>query len=243
MKFNWLKREGDAIKFTGHLMEVYIPKYYFDKKLANFKGDQIETLGIFMFRVTSENGTESIHTMKLPMRCSFEFESFYNQNAKLKESTGAEDYTVFVIKNGMTFLDSVRKEKSAANSKDFVFSLHGGKMPSTIPYPELIQLYIDNLNLNGTKIANPSCILEITIAELSRDMNDISTPFRKTAGSGKETNMNNYKMINIKDLPPLNSTFTALSFEDMDASIITSIKKRRNNEKEQESPVEKVIKY
>ena len=66
------------------------------------------------------------------------------------------------------FLDTIDKEQAAENSKNFVFSLHGGKMPKNIKYQDLIHIYLDNLRLNGTKIGNPGCILEMTIAELCR---------------------------------------------------------------------------
>lgn len=242
MKYEFLKQIDKTIYFNGYKMEIRVPKYYFDKNMASFIGSKVKTLGLFDFRVIKENGKFEDHILKLPMEVIFEFEDFRNET--IEENGESNQYTVFTLEDGMMFLDTTDKEQAAENSKNFVFSLHGGKMPKNIKYQNLIKIYLDNLRLNGTKIANPGCILEMTIAELCRCKDDITIPFRKKAGEYfNSINMLDYKMTNIKNLPPLNSTFTALAFENMDSSIISSINKTVNNKEESISPVEKIIKY
>jgi len=79
---------------------------------------------------------------------------------------------------------------------------------------------------------------------LCRDKKDLTQPFRKEIGKDKAgITQYDYENINLKRLPPLSSTFTAITFEDMNQSLISSIKKNRNGEKEVDSPIEKTIKY
>lgn len=248
MKYPWLRKEGDTVYFQGNIMEIIIPKYYFDKNIAKFIGNKIDTLGLYAFRVIDEKGNVENHYLKLPMNNIFEFDDYRSENIKInadnEDDNSIEPAYVFILKDGQIFMDTVKKEQTAENSKNFVFSLHGAKIPSTIPYPDVFKLYIDNLNLNGTKIGNPGCILEMTIAELARCKDDINIPFRKKAGKDFDrVSMLDYRLTNIKNLPPINSTFTALAFENMDASIISSIGKNVNGEDELISPIEKVIKY
>ena len=51
---SFFKEENDQIIFLGNYMEVYLPKYYFDKGISKFSGSKIETLGIFAFKVFSD---------------------------------------------------------------------------------------------------------------------------------------------------------------------------------------------
>lgn len=243
MKYPWLKKEGDAILFSGDLMEIILPKYYFEKNIARFIGDRVETLGLFQFRVINLNGSIENHTFKLPMNTIFEFEDYRTETVKISDNEIESSY-IFVLSKGMIFMNTTKKEQTAENSKNFVFSLHGSKLPSTIPYSELLKIYLDNILLNKTKIDNPGCILEMTIAELCRCKDDVNTPFRMKIGEDyKHVEQTQYMMTNIKNLPPINSTFTALSFENIDASIISSIGKTVNGDSELISPIERVIKY
>lgn len=79
---------------------------------------------------------------------------------------------------------------------------------------------------------------------MCRSSKDESIPFRKEiAKPNSKANQYSYKPINIKKLPSINSTFTSLAFEDINASIISSIRKTKDGEEENISPVEQVIKY
>jgi len=242
LKYPWLKKIDDTIYFDGYLMEIYLPKYYFDKNVAKFIGNKIDTLGIFEFKVINENGKAEKHTFKLPMNVIFEFDDYKSENVAISEDEVEPNY-IFTLQNGMMFLDSVKKEQSGTNSKNFIFSLHSNKLPSTIPYSDIIKLYFDNLILNKVNLSNPGCILEMTVAELCRSKEDVSVPFRKIIGANPKINETEYKMTNVKNLPPINSTFAALSFENMDDSILSSIRKNVNGEKEIVSPIEKITKY
>jgi hypothetical protein len=248
MKYNFLKKVENSIFFDGEYMEIYLPKDYFKKGIAEYHGDKIETLGIFNFIIYSQpkeaKSKGDIHVLKLPMPIKFEFSSFYDVTTKLKPDLEKEEYRVFELSKGSLFIDSIIKEQSPDNSKKFIYLLHGGKLPKELKYSDIISLYLESIGLNKVKLNNPSVIFELIIAELCRYDKDIEIPFRMVIGKDNaKASEYDYSNIRLNKLPSINSTFNAMTFEDIDQAIITSIKKTRNNENENPSPVEKIIKY
>jgi hypothetical protein len=248
MKYNFLKKIGDSVVFDGEYMEVYIPKDYFSKGIAEYHGDKISTLGIFNFMVYSKpKDTKSkgeVHLMKLPMTIKFEFDTFHDDTVKLTADQEAEEYRIFELSKGSVIIDTVVKEQSAENSKKFIYLLHGGKLPKALKYEDIIELYHESITLNKVSLNNPSVIFELIIAELCRYNANIEMPFRMMIGrDNAKVSEYDYNNINLKKLPSINSTFNAMTFEDINQAIISSIKKTRNNETENPSPVEKIIKY
>lgn len=247
MKIPTLERKENSIIFTGERMNIYIPKSYFEKKLATYNGKYINTMGIFLFELTTDekfnkNVNGVFHRLKLPVKINFEYDSTYSCKKKIK-NYDEDMYKVFILRKNNIFIDNVFKEKSAALCKDFVTALHGGNIPKIISYDEIIQLYLNNISITGTNLRNPSLIFEIIISEVCRQKNNLKIPFRKVAGKDNNVSLLAYKNVNIKSIPNINSTFSDLSFENLNQSIISSVKKTKTGEKELESPVEKTLKY
>ena len=122
----------------------------------------------------------------------------------------------------------------------FLTMATGGKIPDTVPYSQRVQLLFDNLDLNGTNLKLPFTLIEIMISELARDSKDLAVPFRIQAAAGKEFG---YEQISVKELAMNNSTFSALTFEDLNHAIINSVNKTITNSPERDTPVETVVKY
>ncbi|AMS01209.1 virion protein [Bacillus phage AR9] len=248
MKYNFLKKVDNKIIFDGEYMEVYIPKDYFSKGIASYHGDMVNTLGVFNFMVytqpkESKNKGE-IHLLKLPMEIKFEFTTYHDISTKLRADLDKDDYRVFQLEKGSVFIDNVIKEQSAENSKKFIYLLHGGKLPKSLKYSDIIDLYHESISLNKVKLNNPSVIFELIIAELCRYRNNTEVPFRMMIGKeNAKVSDYDYNNIALKKLPAINSTFNAMTFEDINQAIISSIRKTRNNENENPSPVERIIKY
>ena len=62
--------------------------------------------------------------------------------------------------------------------------------------------------------------------------------------AGKDDNVSDYdyKMASIRQICQYSSTFTALTFEDFDSMVTTSLNRTAEHKSEQESPLEKIIK-
>lgn len=247
MKASYLKKVGDSIIFDGEYMEIYIPKSNFDKGISAFTGEYLHTLGVFNFIVYPE-GKESkekgeLHSLKLAFKIKIAYSSFFSSKAKLSNDLDEDSYMVFTLNRGDIFVLSTAQEKSSANTKELVSLIHGGNLPKSIPYGDVLTAYVDAMNLNGVNLNSQMCIFEFIIAELCRYKQDLNIPFRMIIGKDPSTSEFDYTSINLKRLPALNSTFGALTFEDINQSIISSLKKSKNGEEEKESPIEKVMKY
>lgn len=243
MKF--FKEDKDSLLVDVNYLEVYIPKDYFDdNKIAAIIGNTLSTFGIFYIGVfNSENDSfESgkIYNINIPSTVVLTFTDSYYIKRKLKNNIDEKDYLVLTYKKNDMFIENLNVIKDGDNVDKFVKMLFGGKVPEDVPYSKVLELFKEISSLNGMSFGS-SVISEFVLSELYRSKSDISKPLRLTPGGNYGEN--DYKAVNIKTIPSLNSTFTAISFEDINQSIISSIKKTRENEDEIESPIEKVIKY
>jgi hypothetical protein len=245
--YPYFKEEKDQVIFTGNYMEVYIPRFYFDNEISRFFGDKVETLGVFNFKVFSSDAKKDkadIHTFKFPSflvtkPTSNDFQELEN----LVDGSDETSFAVLKYYKGDIFIDNVNVQQKSDNTILFIGLLHSGKLPNTIPYDEVLGLELDNTSFNGVNLNVSSTVLELIISEIYRDKADLSRSFRFKAGKAGKVSMHDYKAINIKQISTFNSTFTGVTFEDIDYNLVASVNKTRYNKKESESPIEKTIKY
>jgi hypothetical protein len=247
--YKFFSERDSKVYFEGNYMEVYIPNYYFKEEIAETVGSSIKTLGIFHFGVfqnaektNPEDGT--IYTLNMPLDIVINFSNMSKEKRKVKKEIGEEEYTILSLNKGDVFIEQTKLIKGIEAVEKFASKLlHGGKLPKSIKYEDVIKLYHKCLDFNGIGLGVPSLTLESIVSEIYRDRNDVSQPFRKRIGKGGSVSQYAYEPYNIKKIPSLSSTFAALTFEDMNQSIIDSIKRNRDGKQEMESPVEKTIRY
>ena len=243
-----LVKQENSIIFNGDLMNIYVPKYYFDRGLATYNGKYVNTMGMFIFEITtqekfSSNKDGAFHTLKLPVKINFDYDSTFKIKRKINKFD-SESYVVFSLLKGNIFLDNIYTERKASSCRDFVVGmLHSGSIPNFIKYDDIIKLYLMSMSITNTNLRNTPAIYETIISEICRSKSNIRIPFRKVAGKNANVDMYDYKTTNIKNIASLNSTFSDVTFEDINRSLITSVGKTLNGEKESESPIEKTIKY
>lgn len=245
MKYSFLNKIKDTVYFIGNLMEIYIPTEFFKIGMASYKGDKIETFGIFQFVVyTDENERDKhsgdVHTLKLPMYINFQYEESFKAKDVLGKNK--DDYTVFTLRKGNIFLDTVDKEQSSATVKDFIFKLHAGKIPNSTLYTDVFKIYLDSIKLNSVNLENNAVIFETEIAELYRSKHDDTIPFRKAINKNPNISLTDYHAIGIKDLPNIKGTFQALMFENIRQSVLYSVLRTKTGVKDVETPLEDVAK-
>ena len=244
---SFLKEVGDQVIFTGAYMEVYLPKFYFEKGVAITRGVEIETLGIFNFRVFSSDEKKDkspIRTFSFPSVIATKPSSSYNANIpNLVEESEESEFTVLKYYKGDVFIVNVNTTQKSDNVQMFIDLLNAGRLPKTIPYDKILELEIMNTVFNGVKLNVPGTVMELIISEIYRDKKDLSKSFRFRAGSGEKVSMYDYKAVNMKSIPTFNSTFTAITFEDIDYNLTASVNKARKGTKEAISPIEKTIKF
>jgi hypothetical protein len=181
-----------------------------------------------------------LYELKLPVRMTFFYAEKFNKNTKLN-NLPEDNYIVYKLYPNSIFNQSNIHVMDILDVYAFLSMITGGKLPDTTKYSERLTLLLKNLQLNGTDLKIPYTLIEIMVSELARSTKDLAIPFRIEAGkTGKELG---YEQVSIKELAMNNSTFSALTFEDLNQAIISSVNKTRNNSPERDTPVETVIKY
>jgi len=132
--------------------------------------------------------------------------------------------------------------QDSSNAEVFIDIIFGNKLENNIPYNKLLDIWEKNLELNNVKMNVAASILEIIIAEIYRNKNNPNERFAKAIGNDPKMSQFDYRAASIREICSRNSTFAALTFEDMDAMITTSLNINKYNKKQVQSPIEKIIK-
>jgi len=241
---NYVKNDGTNLIFTGHYMEFYIPEYYFENSYAVISGSSINVLGLLHYSIFDSKDKELEHNiMNLPTFITMYFKDIKKKDVTLSKSPNAKPESCRVIpfyKNDLIMESNLQKDSS--NAEKFLKMLCAGKIRN-IPYDKLFDVWEKNLQLNNVKFGAPATILEVIIAQLCRNGNNIDEKFSVQFTRDPKTSMYAYKPASIKELCSKSSTFAAISFQDMDFMLTSSLNMNKYNKDQSESPLEKIMKY
>ncbi len=247
MQPEFFQRKDDAVIFTGTYMEAYIPIYYLDKGIAIENGDRLELFAIFNFKVFSsvnpDRKSAKLLTFKFPSTIITKPHSSENEDLELIPGTGIQRYRVLKYFKGDEILTTINVVQTIDNVEKFVDLFNGGKLPNTLKYSMILDLFLKNLEINKVDLGLSAVVLEAMITEVYRYKNDKTIPFRKVIGKNKKVSEYDYNTANMREIAELESTFTALTFEDIDTMITASINRNIYDREEVQSPVEKLINY
>lgn len=138
-----------------------------------------------------------------------------------------QDSIIVDSDNALTYLDIIMK----------------GKLPTTIPYSKALNMWEKNQELNNVNFSVPSTTLEMILAVSYRDKDHVEKKFATVIGTDPSVSDYDYEMLNIRQICQYASTYTAMTFEDINSMITTSINRDRDKRDEMESPVERVMKF
>lgn len=247
MQPEFFQRKDDSVIFTGNYMEAYIPIYYFEKGIANENGDTLDLFAIFNFKVFStinpDRKTARLLTFKFPSSIITKPHSSDDEDLELISGSGEQRYRVLKYFKGDKILTTINVVQSITNVEKFIDLLNAGKLPNTLKYDMILDLFLKNLSINKVNLDVSSVVLESMITEVYRYKDDRALAFRKVIGKNKKISEYDYATANMREIAELGSTFTALTFEDIDTMITASINRKLYNREEAQSPVEKIINY
>lgn len=241
---NMVRNDGENLIFTGPYMEMYIPESYFQSKFAEDYGNTVQAFGLFNVRVFDEHEKPmKLETLNVPTMIYLYPSEIEKRKTQLipGPDNEVEEYRVAKFYRGATIMKSSIPQ-DATNVELFLKMLTNGKVPSTIPYDQVLQVWQKNLDLNGVKLGVTSAILEIIISEIYRNPKKPEETFAKVIGKNPSTSKYAYRATNIREICARNSTFAALTFEDMDQMITSSLNISKYNKAESTSPIEKIVK-
>lgn len=239
------EKEGNIV-FTGKYMELYIPQFYFDKDIATVIGDHFSYFGVANFRVFDDidgkKPQNKLETLKLPtIIISYPTGGFDTQNLDLVGKGEKESYHVLKF-----YTDDIICAKTlpatAQAFRAFLEALMAGKLPGTLAYSSIIDIWNKNFEMNNVNFDISETIKEIVITELYRWKKDITVKFSKVIGKDPKTSEYDYITISPREVTRLTSTYAGLTFEAFDDMLVSGINNLKYGRKELDSPMNDVIK-
>lgn len=240
----YLSDDGTDFILTGYYMEMYIPVAYFESGAAIQLGDKIKTLGLLNVRVFDEKD-KPIGTQLLNVPSEITIYPKDIEEVSLQIIPGkygsVEKYIACKFYKGDKIMPSAIERKSD-NVEALIMTLLSGKIDSTVPYDELMNIIWTCMELNGVGLNVPTPTLGVIVEGVYRFSDDGSKTFGQVAGKNPSISPYAYRTANIREICSRNSTFSALTFENFDEMLTSSLNMNNYSKKQVESPFEAIIK-
>ena len=234
-----LYAEGGKIHCNEY-MEIYIPMEYFNNNIATNKGSSIETLGLVYIR-SFKNGSEGpIQFLNLPTIVNLMVYDFKQESLNINGTT-IDVMTLQYLKDAYVLHQTVAKGRDIANA--FLDMMLAGKLPKNLNYANVIDVWWRNLEISGISYKVPSKILEMIIATIYRNPNNMKQRYGQYYGKQSNPNGYDYKTGNVRTVVKDLSTFSGMVFEDIGNMISNGINNSIEGIEEPISPLEKIIHY
>jgi hypothetical protein len=237
----FLRKENDKIVCSGDLLEIYIPESYFDTNVARFIGAEIHTMGLLYTRGYKGDKLLFTELMNLPSEIVLSPGSIKNLDVNLTGYDADTKYRVISFYKNMPVMQAYCM-KNSDYVQSFVNMVLAGKI-NNVPYSKLINVWLKNMSINGIGLGVPATSLEIILSELYTPIDNPDITYGVAKNNNPSLNDLAYKTRNIREICSRSSTFAALTFEDFDTMMAASLNRNRENKPQEESPLEKVIKY
>lgn len=235
------KDDGKYFYLDIEYAEFYIPMYYFENKWARELSDTIQSFAVFNIGIFEHGTLKEMKLLNIPSQMDF---YVYDTEKRVVDLEGSPNTPCFIIKyiKGQKVMENAMIQDSQ-NAEMFLDMILKGKVPSTIPYTKALQLWMANQQMNHVNFGVPSSTLEMILGVCYRDKNDITQKFASVIGKDISVSPYDYSMANIRKICQYGSTFTAMTFEDINSMITVSVNRTREKKNEMESPIEKIIKF
>lgn len=230
----------DGKIYCSDYMELYIPKDYFDNGVASNKGSYIETFGVVMIKGFPGGNEGPIQMLKIPVIVKFMMYESRDEIIKVKDKS-IPVTTLQYPKDSYVLHQSITKGREVA--EHFLSTELNGKLPNTLNYADLIDLWWSNMEMAGMNYKVPSAMYEMIYATTYRDPNNPNRRYGQHYGRQTNPTGLDYAKENVRSVVRDLSTFAGFVFEDMSTMITNGINNDLNNVEEPESPLEKIIHY
>jgi len=136
-------KEGRII-VKAAIMNIYIPVDYFDNGLSTFLGGVVNTIGSFYVGFKATDTSEE-KLMKLDLATILTIN--YSDQVKISKKIEDEEdnYYVLTLFKDEEFISSTNKLVSLEDAQKYLDYLNQGKLPSNIPYNEIVDMLKSNM--------------------------------------------------------------------------------------------------
>lgn|SRR5574343_491293 len=241
-------KDSEYVYLNVPYAEAYIPEELFadpDKKatIASEYGEGIRCIGLFYIRIFESRdqprSAAKLKTFKYPNM--IEMYPSETSSETLDIDGTPDKYRVLKFVKGDIIMNSFVK-KSSSNCELFLKLLTSGKIPRSISYNDLLDIWSKNFQINDVNPGVPSVTMQIILSEMCRYKTDPAKQFRKIAGKGG-VDMHSYMSANMNEVSSYSSIMSALTFERFSDKLATSLTMTKTGAKQIKSPIEKIISY
>lgn len=245
----YFRSEKNNIYTVAPITKFYIPKDYFSNKVKPFAEDRGRTIHVFgVFDVgffnEGKDGEDRLieyNILKIPTWVDINVVDSSEETLQVGTNKKEQKYVVLTYPKGSNIMDN-RVVKDAENAESYLGMVIAGSLPSTIPYDKLLAVWQENLSLNKADLGVQSVNLELILSTSCRYEGNPIEKFSEALAKNPQLGMNDYIMNSAREVCKNTSTFTAITFEDIDSMLISSINRTTHKEQEKESPVEQLLK-
>lgn len=231
----------DGKIYCNNYMEIYIPMRYFEDGIAVNKGSAIETLGLLYCREFNNGEPGPVRFFNIPTIIDIMMYDFKQDVIRINGGKSLNVMTLQYLKDSYVLHQTLTKGREVAEA--FLSTILNGKLPNTLDYRRIINLWWRNLEISGVSFKVPSKIYEMIIASIYR--NPSNPKERYGQHFGRQTNPTglDYKTGSVRSVVKDLSTFSGMVFEDIGTMISNGINNSIEQQDEPESPLEKIIHY
>lgn len=228
--------------YAKDYLEIYIPLIYFGKKGESDKRKYAEDHGetINVFALLYVKGVDDvIQFMNLPTRVELKQYEWDETEITVREHT-MKCRRLKYMKDSFICSDTVIQNFNLG--EDWVNMLLDGKVPPTINYPKLINIWWNNCEITGIDLQCHTKIMEIVLCSLFRNKDNMKERYSIVYGNKSTPDGYDYKSGDVRTIVEQSSTFSGFIFEDIGRMITSGINNTLDNVVENQSPLEKVMK-
>lgn len=236
------REDDEFIYLEDDKMEFYIPMYFFDetKRYASDYYSYIETFGLFNVGLFQNGTFQEFKVLKQPYTIKV---YVYDSEERFVDLPGDGETAckVLIYEKGAKVMDASIVQ-DATNALSFLDMMMAGKLPKSIPYDHLAGIWNKNQSMNNVGFGVRSEVEEMVGSLNYRNPKDLSQTFGSVYGKNLSLSPYAYKTINVRQICQYASTFSSLTFEDMDSMITTSVNRTRDHGTNKYSPLESILK-
>ena len=238
----YIKDNGTNLILLAPYLELYIPDLYFKKKLAENKSPFLRTFGLLKYQLFNANNKPigKMGILNIPTQIVLYPSEIEERNMTLLGDKEESKYFVCQFYKNNSIMQS-EIQMDSDNSMVFLKLLLAGKITG-VPYNKLLNIWEKNLEYNNMNLGVNVYALGTIISEIYRNPNNVNERFGIYSGKDPKVSQYDYVTSNPREVCARNSTFAALTFQDIDAMITTSLNMKNYNKKQSDSPIEKIIK-
>ena len=139
--------------YCSEYTELYIPKEYFDNEIASNTGSTVETFGVVYIKGFPNGNEGPLQILQIPVIINFMVYEFKEEVIKVKDKS-LPVVTLQYMKDSYMFHQSITKGREVA--EHFLSTELDGKLPNTLNYADLIDLWWRNMEMAGMNYNVPS---------------------------------------------------------------------------------------